>query len=223
MENKNMTKKKSNPLAALIKDALALFVITLVSGLALSFIYEITKEPIATQKLLKEEEASQKVFSDAVTFEDDEELMEKIREAGDLEELDPIYKGITIDSVRKDYDEDHNLLGYNIGVSTTNGYKDVISLMIGYSLDGTIKGIAITSINETPGLGMLVTGKEFINQYIGKEVSRFVVTTKGASSEEEIDAITMATISTDAVTNAINSAIDIIQRFATDLGGGQSE
>lgn len=57
MESKAIKKKST-----LLKDALALFLITLISGLSLSYIYEVTKAPIEEQKLLKKQKANQAVF-----------------------------------------------------------------------------------------------------------------------------------------------------------------
>ncbi len=63
--------------STLIKDAIMLFLITLISGLALSYVYEITKAPIEEQQALKKQKANQAVFVDASSFETDAELMSK--------------------------------------------------------------------------------------------------------------------------------------------------
>ena len=54
----------------LIKDALALTAITVVSGLLLGLVYGITEEPIARQQEKAQMEAYQEVFPDAESFED---------------------------------------------------------------------------------------------------------------------------------------------------------
>ena len=53
----------------MMKNAGILLVITLVAGLVLGFIYQITKEPIEEQNAKKKQEACQEVFQDAVSFE----------------------------------------------------------------------------------------------------------------------------------------------------------
>lgn len=214
MENK----KKST----LIKDAIALFVITLVSGLALSYVYEITKAPIEQQQEDKKLKANQAVNEEAVSFTEDEELM-KLAESADLVALNPDFKGVTIDEINKALDGNNEMVGYNIMVTTTTGYKDPITLVIGYSKDGQIKGIEIISINETAGLGMNADKPQFLNKFLNKEVDQFTVVKTGSTSEDQIDAISGATITTRAVTNAINTGIGFLKEYATDLGGGQNE
>jgi len=211
----NKTKQKST----LIRDALALFIITLVSGLALSYIYELTKTPIEEQKIIKQEKANKAVFADAVSFEKDEELMQKAA-AVNLASYDSGYDGIAVDEISKALDADGNMLGYDITVTTKQSYKDSITLVFGYSLEGSIKGIQIMSISETAGLGMNATKPEFLNQFLNKKVDKFVVTKTGPSSEEQIDAISGATITSKAVTNAINAGISFIQDTSPVLAGG---
>lgn len=217
MENKKEKKKST-----LIKDAIALFIITLVSGLALSYIYEITKAPIAQQQVEKTLKANKAVFTDAASFETDEDMMSKVVNT-DLTTLNKDYKGVTIDEISKAINSNNEAIGYNITVTTTTGYKDPISMVIGYSNEGVIKGIEILSINETAGLGMNADKPEFLNQYTNKNVNQFAVTKTGATSDDQIDAISGATITSRAITNAVNAGIGFVQENATDLGGGQNE
>lgn len=214
MENKEKSK------STLIRDAIALFLITLISGLALSYVYEITKSPIADQKVAKEMKANQAVFLEAKSFEEDTALMDKAANT-DLTTLNKDYKGIKIDKINKAFDSNGTLLGYNVTVTTKQSYKDYITLVVGYSLEGTIKGIELMLINETAGLGMNAKKPDFINQFLNKKVSQFVVTKTGATSEDQIDALSGATITSRAVTNAVNAGIGFINKFASGLGGGQ--
>ncbi|WP_228353902.1 FMN-binding protein [Variimorphobacter saccharofermentans] len=216
MESKAIKKKST-----LLKDALALFLITLISGLSLSYIYEVTKAPIEEQKLLKKQKANQAVFLEAETFEEDEEL-ESLAANTDLTSLNAKYKGITIDEINKAYNSNGELLGYDITVSTTQGYKDVITIVIGYSLDGTIEGMQMLALNETAGLGMRASDPDFISQFTGKQVEQFERTKTGATAENQIDALSGATITTDAVVNAVNAGISFVKTYA-ELGGGQNE
>lgn len=214
MENKEKTK------STLIRDAIALFLITMISGLALSYVYEITKAPITDQKVEKKIKANQVVFVDASSFEEDTDLMEMAINT-DLTTLSKDYKGIKIDEINKALDSNGDVIGYNIMVTTKQSYKDYITLIVGYTLDGTIKGIEIMTISETAGLGMNATKPSFINQFLNKNVSQFVVTKTGATSEDQIDALSGATITSRAVANAVNAGIGFIDTYATDLGGGQ--
>ena len=56
MENKN------KDISGMLKDAVILFAITLISGLILGFVYQITKEPIAAQEAKAIQEACAAVF-----------------------------------------------------------------------------------------------------------------------------------------------------------------
>jgi electron transport complex protein RnfG len=211
----NNVKQKST----LIKDAIALFLITLISGLALSYVYELTKAPIDEQKVLKQEKANKAVFVDADSFEKDDELTLLAADT-DLTGLSSEYKGITIGDISKAIDGSGNVIGYDVSVTTKQSYKDSITLVFGYSMDGTIKGIQIMAISETAGLGMNANKPAFLDQYLNKKVDKFVVTKTGATTEDQIDAISGATITSKAVTNAVNAGISFITNAAPALTGG---
>ncbi len=215
-----MSNKKHLIKSALLRDALALFLITLISGLALSYVYEITKEPIKAQGIQKSIEANKAVFSEASSFEEDVQLME-LAKSTDLTGMNADFQGVTIDGINKALNNDNQLIGYNITVSTSAGYKDGINFVFGYSLDGSVTGIEFLAIKETAGLGMKAAEPEFMNQFLNKKVNQFVVTKAGASSDEEIDALSGATITSRAVANAINAGIAFLTDNSAELGGGQ--
>lgn len=196
MENK----KKGS----LLKDAFALFLVTLVSALALSFVYELTKGPIAEQEEKKKNAATAGVFPDA-SSETDAELTE-LAIATDLAIFDSKYKTVKINEIKRAYDKDNNTLGHIIQV-TNPGYKADITILFGYGSDGTIKGLQFIALNETAGLGSNANTPEFIAKFVGKNVEKFTVTTSGAKEDSQIDAIASSTITTEAVVNAVNGAI----------------
>ena len=68
-------------------------------------------------------------------------------------------------------------------------------------------------------LGMEADTDEFKSQFIGKQVNKFEYTKTGSTKDSEIDALSGATITTSAVTNAVNAALRTI-RFLT-TGGAQ--
>lgn len=213
-----MKDNKKKP--SILKDALSLFLITLISGLALSFVYELTKGPIEKQAMAKKMEAYQVVYPQADTIAEDEKLMQLVAET-DLASLDASYQGVIIEEINKAFDSNENPIGYIIKVST-NGYKDVITTAIGLSNDGTIQAIELLAINDTPGLGMLAAEPDFKNKFANKNVDQFVVTKSGASDANEIDVISGSTVTTDAVVNSVNAGIGFVTNFA-DLGGGTNE
>ncbi|HKL98959.1 MAG TPA: FMN-binding protein [Mobilitalea sp.] len=213
-----MNNKKEKK-GTLIKDAMALFTVTLVAALALTFVYEMTKAPIAEQQELKKESAYQAVYADTVA-EIDEELTASAKET-DLGGLNSVYKNVTIDEISKVFDSKENHIGYIVQVGS-KGYKDTISLMFGYSLEGEIQSLEFLSLNETAGLGMNASEPEFLNQFNGKSVNPLLVTKTGATEDNQIDALSSATITTNAIVNAVNAGIDFLQQN-TDIGGGANE
>ena len=53
----------------MMKNTGILLAITIVAGLLLGLVYQITKEPIANQEAKAKQEACQEVFEDAASFE----------------------------------------------------------------------------------------------------------------------------------------------------------
>ncbi len=95
-------------------------------------------------------------------------------------------------------------------VLSSKGYGGDISVMVGFTADQTVAGIRILSSNETPGLGQKAGEPEFYEQYADKKVKSFIVVKSKPDSDEEISAISGATITSKAVTEAVNNAIAII-------------
>ena len=78
--------------------------------------------------------------------------------------------------------------------------------MMGVTSEGRLNGISILSISETPGLGMQA-GEVLVPQFADKDVKTFQYTKSGAKADNEIDAISGATITTKAVTGAVNEGL----------------
>jgi len=178
----------------IVKDALILMVITLVAGLALGYVYDITKGPIEEQQKKAKEKAYQTVFADASEFEPIE-----IEEAGDGANQ------ITEALLAKD--ESGATLGVVLNIINTEGYGGAIQFAMGITKEGTVNGVSILAIDETPGLGMKAKEEAFYGQYAGKNVEAFQYTKTGAVNENEIDAISGATVTTKAMTNGVNAGI----------------
>lgn len=201
----------------IIKNTLILTVITVVSGLLLGVVYEITKEPIAIAQENTKQEAFMKVLPEAVSFEDYEDF-DADSAAAILKENG--YDGDDITEAAAGKDESGSTAGYVINVTSHEGYGGDIQISVGIAADGTVKGIEMLSINETAGLGMKADEAEFKDQFKDKNVEQFSCTKTGESGDDTIDAISGATITTSAVTNAVNSALVY---FQNELGGGGNE
>ena len=84
-----------------------------------------------------------------------------------------------------------------------------ITLSVGLSADGTVTGIAFTELNETPGMGSLCGEPAFKDQFLNVKTDRFTLN----GGDSPIDSVTGATISSRAVVNAINAALDFFRSY----------
>ncbi len=191
----------------IIKDTVILTAITLVAGLLLAFVQGITAEPIANQESLAKEEAYKNVFADAESFTlvsgEDEALEAHLTEQG--------YPAQTINEVMQALDSSGQPLGYAFTVTTSEGYGGDIQFTMGVRDDGTMNGISILSIGETAGLGMNADTETFKGQFRDKNVEKFEYTKNGATEDDMINAISGATITTNAMTNGVNAGLCAFQ------------
>jgi electron transport complex protein RnfG len=178
----------------MFKNTMILFLITLISGVLLGGVYELTKDARQNQEEKTKIEGYQKVFNKAESF-----LDVKFNKA----EID----NVIIDGVTKAVNKDKEIIGYIVSVTSKEGYAGNISFMVGIKLDKTISGIVILSMNETAGLGMKAAEDEFLKQYIVKNAGKFIVNKEEKEEGNNIDAITGATITTKAMTNGVNAAL----------------
>lgn len=184
-----MAKMKSS----ILKDALILFLITIISGSLLGFTYEITKEPIRIQQEITKNKALKSVIEGA-----DEFLSVTIVN-------DDSYVGILNVYEAK---SDNETIGYAFEMSTKEGYGGVIKIMVGLDTHHTILGIDLIKHSETPGLGAKADESEFKSEFTNEVASELtVVKIRPSDQEAEISAITSATITSKAVTRAVNVAI----------------
>lgn len=201
----------------IVKNTLILTSITVVSGLLLGIVYDITKEPIAEAQENTKQEAFRAVLADASSFEtmedfDASEAMSILEENG--------YTSDEITEIAEGVDDSGETVGYVINVTSHEAYDGDLEVSVGIAADGTVKGIEMLSISETAGLGMKADEADFKDQFKDKNVEKFSYTKSGESGDDKIDAISGATITTNAVTNAVDSALVY---FQNELGGGVNE
>lgn len=197
----------------IVHDAMILTAFTLVLGCVLGIVYGITKEPIEEGKRAAAQEAYQAVFADADSFEPyadfDKELAAELM--SDYEYEDEITDVVSAMSY------DGEILGYVITVIAKDASQDNITFSVGIRNDGTVNGYSITSIAETPGLGIKAKDEEFYSQFEDKQVPEFYVVKSAPASEEEIEAISGATITSKAMANGVNACLTY---FYDSLEGG---
>ena len=88
-----------------------------------------------------------------------------------------------------------------------------MELIAGFYINGAVKNFKVTDHKETPGLGTKVSEDAFRSQFDGFNPKRRIF--KVRQDGGKIDAVTAATISSRAVVDAIQRAIDAYNHFKT--------
>lgn len=196
----------------IVHDALILTVFTVVIGFILGLVYEITKDPIAKAEEATAQAAYKAVFEDADSFStydfDAEAAASLLEQNGYSDEINGVQEAL---------DKDGNVLGYVITVTAKDGSQGNITFSVGIKNDGTVNGYSVTSMSETPGLGDKAKTEDFSKQYKNKNVDSFTVVKQAPSADNEIEAISGATITSKAMTNGVNVCITY---FQNELEGG---
>lgn len=189
-----------------MKDALILFAITLVSGVCLGFVYDVTKGPIEQATIAANNATYREVLPAADSFTDVEGSEAKIAETA--EEIANLgYGSVAIESVLEAKDASGAVVGHVINSLSNNSYGGAVKLSVGFDADGTITGVGIREISDTPGLGLKAKETAYRDQFTGKNAESLTVTKSGSAGDTEINAISGATITSNATTNAVNAAL----------------
>ncbi len=184
---------KNIKLKEILIPTVSLFVICLCVTALLAVTNAVTKDAIAYQQELSAAESRQAVCPDAVDFEKVEYDVQGVE----------CYKAL---------DESGNLIGYAIS-SASRGYGGDVKVMTGINAeDGSVIAINVyDNSGETPGLGVNTSGEKFTSQFAGLSSGTGVTVDKDAGKNPDsvaVDSVTGATISSRAVTNAVNQAFE---------------
>ena len=194
------------------KPVIALTLIALLAGVALSGVYSMTKDTIDAQKREANAASYRVVCPDAVSFVASDAADQAIA-ALDGGVYGTSYGRSYINDAVVGVDASGNVCGYVVSVTNSGGYEGDIKFSVGIQPDGTLYGIAFTELNETPGKGSKASEPAFIGQFSGRAVKQL---TLGGSGDNGIDAISGATITSSAVVNGVNAALNF---FHTVMGG----
>lgn len=182
--------------------SIGLFLVCLITGILLATVNSVTKERIRIQAEELESKARQAVLAEANDFV----LIEnKQWPSSELSEIKAVYQA----------KKDGQAVGYVV-IAQTNGYAGSVQLICGLSLDQQITGVRILDANETPGLGAKASEPKFLDQYHGKGKPLTVYKAGDASATSDpnaIIAITSATITSKAVTGAVQLALEAFDAF----------
>ena len=198
----------------IVHDAIILTAFTVILGFLLGLVYEITKQPIADADAATAQAAYKQVFEDADSFE----ALEGFDKDAATEEVVAAGYTDSIDDIQVAKDASGETLGYVVTVTAKDASQSTITFSVGIQNDGTVNGYSITDISETPGLGMKVEEEDFYSQFQGKLVDTFTVVKNTPAADDEIEAISGATISSKAMANGVNAALTY---FRAELGGAQ--
>lgn len=217
MANKEESSKKSNN--TLVHDTIALTLITLIAGILLGGVYTMTKEPIEKQNEKTKAEAYAAVFEGA-EFSGDKDLDSALEEynkqlaAGEIKSdaMGETLKDVEISEVMK-AQKDGEDAGYVVTCSG-KGYGGNVTLALGIDSAGNILGIRVTDCsNETPGLGQNSSGswnEQYVGMALGEKGVSVVKDGSGSMESGTVNAISGATITSRAVTRAVNASLDFI-------------
>ena len=173
----------------IIKPVGVLLAICIIIPLALSVTNKVTAKKIAEL----ENENSKKNMQSLVSADDFEKCSD-----GGIEYYTAIKGGDT---------------AAYIFTESAKGYGGDVSVMTAVKPDGTIAGVAILDVSgETPGLGQNAAKESFYSQYAGLKKGVSLLKNGAKAENYEVDAVTGATITSTAVTRAVNAALDDFEK-----------
>ena len=181
----------------MFKLGLNLLIISAIAALLLAFTNNVTADTIAKRNEQANAEARKLVLESAQDFEQVKDVKTDNS------------KGVKVSEIYEAKDASGNTVGYTLKV-LPSGYGGTIELMVGIdSANGQVSGINVVSNSETAGLGAKATDPEFSDQYKGKPLEELSVLKNGTPGDTEIKAISGATITSTAVTNGVDAAIEV--------------
>lgn len=189
----------------IVKDAVILTVIALLLSAVLGFVNEITKDKIAEQALLKKQNAYETVYPGG-TFGESDVLNEMADSSKEMLSAAG-FTGIVVNEAMAVV-ENGSEVGYVFNITTSNGFGGDIQLAMGITAEGKMTGLSIIKNSETAGLGANCSKPSFTEQFQTIDTETIeLVKGGGADHVTQIDAISSATITSTAVTNAVNAGL----------------
>ncbi|MFW6220648.1 MAG: RnfABCDGE type electron transport complex subunit G [Nanoarchaeota archaeon] len=170
-----------------LKNIMVLIIILSISLLLLHNINKLTN-PIIQEK--KDEIFKEELLS---IFDSFDSFNEKIIHDKNNNKKNTIFEII----------KNNEIIGYAI-TEYKYGYQSEIGVLVGFNKNKTIKKIKIIEQMETPGIGSKILDKNFLNQFSNKKKEEI----KLKKNDGKIDAVTSATISSEAVVNSVKEAFN---------------
>ena len=190
--------KKESTLMYILRLTVTLLAICAVVALALAGVNTITKDRIAAVKAEKTQKAIQAVLPqagnvvEASTFADETGMVTKVYTAS-LGNTAAFY-------------------GYAVEVAP-NGFGGAITMMVGVSAEGQVLGISVISHAETPGLGAVAAANTDKGVFFRDQFAGLVSGITIGSGDNQISAISGATISSQAIVDGVNAALECVKKL----------
>jgi len=184
-------------IGSIVKTAVSLFLICAVTAGIVAGVNAVTAPTIKANEIASANAAKSAVLENAESFED--------------VSLSDGTTGFT----------GKNASGETVGYvfpSSATGYGGKIEIMVGFDTAGLVTGVQILSIDETPGLGLNAKKESFLSQFTGTSNDLTVVKNQ-EPGENEILALTSATITSRAMVKAVNQA----RAYFAEVVSGEGE
>lgn len=200
MDEAVQTPKKNANAAYYIRIIGTLFLITAIVSVLLALVNMVTKPTIDRLAAEKKEAAMTQVMPDAQFVP--------------IDNLPQGIDGLVEMQLARSGD---GIQGYCVQV-TTNGFGGAIDMMVGVDASGEVTGVSILSMSETAGLGARAKEASFTDQYAGR--SGEIGVSKTSADDQNIQAISGATITSKAVTLGVNNALAAVRAYSEGGNNG---
>lgn len=184
----------------ILKLAGVLFVITAVVALLLGVVNALTENVIAENMVRKNNLAMQNIVPGC--------------ETGEAIGLPEWTDGIVAEA--REYTLGGEYAGMFVKVLPV-GFGGKVEMIVGVDKTGTVQGIRVTDHGETAGLGAKAADESWLSQFAGKTAGITVIK-NAIPTENEVLAVTSATVTSKAVTAGANAAIDFVMNYQKEVG-----
>lgn len=130
----------------------------------------------------------------------------------------PVAEGSQVREALAARGPDSALLGYLV-TAERRGYGGEVPILVAFSAEGAIRDIKVLANEETPGLGSKIADPGYIGQFGGRPAATLFTLEADSGrnpGRQSVDAISGATISSRAVVDALNEAVDTVGRIARE-------
>jgi Na+-translocating ferredoxin:NAD+ oxidoreductase subunit G len=190
------------PKNSLYWPAIILCLICLVTTGLVALTYSITLEARTEQAEIAANANRKLLFPDAAEF--------AAIENADLTQFTGLVEAFRVQ------DAGGGIQGYLI-MARYRGYGGYVPVLLAFSPEGRIVRLKVLTNEETPGLGKKVENALFLKQFVGRGTDKPFSVRPQDSGSYIIDAVSGATISSRAVTNAVNIAAGFIRKTVLEV------